>query len=162
MGGSPSQAGVSDNNRLKADLLHVLPALMLCSKDRVLYIIRAQYIRIHSWKNTLNKPKNSFSGHTESLQWKEVRKGTLLRPWHLPNLGRGNSWEDHWCAGAGLRIPLPNWVPSWRLEITLGLSTYITKSANATNQSIVFSWKTRCQNINHTHKTTRIFHNNLF
>ena len=55
MGGSLSQAGVSDNNRLKADLLPVLLALILCSKDRVLYIIRAQYIRalhtyIHSFQ----------------------------------------------------------------------------------------------------------------
>ena len=48
MGGSSSHPGVSDNNRLKADLLPVLPALILCSKDRVLYIIGAQYIRIHS------------------------------------------------------------------------------------------------------------------
>ena len=39
---------------------------------------------------------------------------------------------------------LSSTTPSWQLEISHSLSIYITKSVNATNQNIIFSWKAGC------------------
>ena len=76
----------------------------------------------------------------------------------VETLTLAKSWARHlmggpvmcWSQSADPSSPLRPKTPSWWLEISHSLSTYITKSANATNQSIIFSWKAHCQNINHT------------
>ena len=76
----------------------------------------------------------------------------------VETLTLATSWGRHltggsvmcWSRSVDPSSPLRPKTPSRWLEISHSLSTYITKSANATNQTIIFSWKAHCQNINHT------------